>query len=111
MFKNLVSWFLIAIALMIVNSSPVFADSLNSGGEIFTNNCAACHAKGGNIIRRGKNLKAKTLKRNQLDSVERIASLVTQGKGNMPAYGDRLTAQEIEAVSNYVLEQAAANWR
>ena len=67
--------------------------------------------QGGNIIRRGKNLKAKALKRNHVDSQDAIVSLVTHGKGNMSAYGDRLTTEEIAAVSQYVLEKAATNWR
>ena len=99
---------LIAIAL-IVNPHP--AEASDSGGELFTANCAGCHPKGGNIIRRGKNLKAKALNRNRVDSQEAIVSLVTGGKGIMPAYRDRLTAEEIDAVSHYVLEQAATDWK
>jgi cytochrome c6 len=84
--------------------------SLESGSTIFQAECAACHQGGGNIIRRGKNLKLKTLERNHVETVEAIQALVTQGKGNMSAYGDRLTAAEITAVSEYVLAQAAAGW-
>jgi cytochrome c6 len=98
----------IAIALTLINPYPAAAS--DSGGEIFTANCAGCHAKGGNIIRRGKNLKAKALTRNKVDSQEAIVSLVTGGKGIMPAYRDRLTTEEIAAVSHYVLEQAATDW-
>ena len=98
----------IAIAFILVNPYPAAAS--DSGGEIFTANCAGCHAKGGNIIRRGKNLKTKALKRNGVDSQEAVVSLVTGGKGIMPAYRDRLTAEEIAAVSHYVLEQAATDW-
>ena len=98
----------IAIALILVNPDPAAAS--NGGDEIFTANCAGCHAKGGNIIRRGKNLKAKALKRNGVDSEEAIVSLVTGGKGIMPAYRDRLTTEEIAAVSHYVIEQAATDW-
>lgn len=105
--KKFICICLIAIALTI-NPHPAEA---SSGGEIFTANCAGCHAKGGNIIRRGKNLKAKALNRNGVDSPEAIISLVTGGKGIMPAYRDRLTAEEIDAVSHYVLEQAATDWK
>lgn len=93
---------------MIINPNPALASV--SGGEIFTANCAGCHPKGNNIIRRGKNLKAKALKRNGVDSQEAIVSLVTKGKGIMPAYRDRLTPEEIATVSHYVLEQAAIDW-
>ena len=34
---------------------------------------------------------------------------MTNGKGAMPAWGDRLDEEEIEAVANYVFEQATNN--
>jgi cytochrome c6 len=111
MFKSIICSCLIAIALLTVNLHPVLADNLQGGAEIFATNCAGCHPNGGNIIRRGKTLKAKALKRNHVDSQDAISSLVTQGKGNMPAYSDRLTTEEIAAVTNYVIQKAATNWQ
>ena len=81
------------------------------GAKVFKANCAGCHIKGGNIVRRGKNLKSKALRRNKVDTQEAVASLVTNGKGIMSAYGDKLTDAEIEAVSSYVLQRAAENWK
>lgn len=86
------------------------AAELDDGAAIFHTNCAACHAGGGNIVRRGKNLKQRALKRNQMDSLEAIASLVENGKNAMPAYKERLSQQQTIAVSNYVLEQAEQGW-
>lgn len=90
--------------------APVIAADLEQGAQVFSVHCAGCHVNGGNIVRRGKNLKLKTLERNGLDSVEAIAQLVTNGKGIMSAYGDRLTEVEIQNVSAYVLEQAEQGW-
>jgi cytochrome c6 len=107
----------IAITFVIILSTlitPVLADSTNDldpGAKIFEANCAGCHAQGGNIVRRGKNLKIKALKKNKVDTQEAIANLVTNGKNNMPAYKDRLTAQEIGDVSVYVLQKAEQNWK
>ncbi len=84
--------------------------SVELGQTIFQAQCAACHQGGGNIIRRGKNLKLKTLERNHVETVEAIQALVTQGKGNMSAYGDRLSIEAITAVSEYVLAQAQQGW-
>ena len=106
----------IAIAWVTTINFPAVAtetsnSSNTSPAKIFQANCASCHAKGGNIIRRGKTLKSRALSRNKLDNQQAIANLVTKGKNNMPAYGDRLTPAEIEAVSTYVLERAAENWQ
>jgi cytochrome c6 len=104
---------LIAIALSCVFaflfSVPAFAAP--DGAVIFENTCAGCHINGGNIVRRGKNLKLKTLQKNKMDSMEAIANIVRNGKGIMSAYGDRLSAAEIEAVSQFVLQQAEKNWQ
>ncbi len=82
-----------------------------SGEKLFEIQCAGCHAGGGNIIRRGKNLKLKALQKNKVDTLEAVVALVTQGKGNMSAYADRITPEEIQTVSAYVLSQAQKNWK
>ncbi len=81
------------------------------GEKIFELNCAGCHPNGNNIIRRGKNLKSKALHRNGYDSLEAITNIVTHGKNNMSAFGNRLSETEIQQVANYVLQQANNNWK
>lgn len=78
---------------------------------LFTVHCAGCHPNGGNIIRRGKSLKERALRRQGLTSVADIATLVTQGEGLMSSYRDRLSAEEIDLVSTYVWQQAQQNWQ
>lgn len=84
---------------------------LASGAKIFESNCAGCHINGGNIIRRGKNLKAKALKKYGYNSIEGIVEIVSNGKNNMSAYKDRLSQDEIKSVATYVLDQADKNWK
>jgi len=84
--------------------------SIATGDSLFTENCAACHANGGNIIRRGKNLKQRAMARNGYGEVSAIASIVTQGKGIMPSYAEKLSSEEIRAIAQYVHEQSEAGW-
>lgn len=106
---------IVAIAFIILIASintPVLADTnFDNGAKVFKANCAGCHVNGGNIVRRGKNLKMKALHRHKVDTLEAIESLVTNGKGIMSAYGDKLTQQEIADVSAYVLQRAEQNWQ
>ncbi|OCQ91373.1 cytochrome C6 [Nostoc sp. MBR 210] len=90
---------------------PANASDTTNGAQIFSVHCAGCHINGSNIIRRGKNLKKQALKKYNMDSIEAITSIVTNGKSNMSAYKDRLNEQEIHDVAAYVLEQAAKDWR
>ncbi len=106
-------WLRLAISvflLLITLLKPVRAEELNNGAKIFSIHCAGCHPQGKNIIRRGKNLKLRALQRNKVDNLEAIINLVTYGKNNMSAYEEKLSFDEIESVSKYVIEQAQKNW-
>lgn len=90
---------------------PTYAQAaVTTGAALFEAQCSGCHLNGGNIIRRGKNLKLNALQKNGYDTAEAIATIVSQGKNNMSAFSDRLNPEEIAIVSAYVLEQAEAGW-
>ncbi|MEG4116898.1 c-type cytochrome [Microcoleus sp. N9_B4] len=116
--KKILSAFLLILTLAFVeiatNSQIALADPATNpatAAEVFSANCAGCHINGSNIIRRGKNLKQKALKKYGMDSIANISNLVTNGKGIMPAYKDRLSEQQIIDVSAYVLSQAETDWK
>lgn len=69
--------------MLTVSITPSAIADIGNGAKVFEVNCAGCHINGGNIVRRGKNLKMKALKKNGMDSIEAIASIVTNGKNNM----------------------------
>ena len=81
-----------------------------SGKELFRNNCAGCHVNGGNIIRRSKNLKVSSLKRNGIDKPEAIAKIARQGIGIMDGYKDQLGDNGDLIVANWIWEQAQKAW-
>ncbi|MBD2295648.1 c-type cytochrome [Anabaena sphaerica FACHB-251] len=110
--KKLMTLILFTFCLWIINFT-LAANALDTqnGAEIFSVHCAGCHINGGNIIRRGKNLKKNALKKYGMDSLESITNIVTNGKNNMSAYKERLTTEEIQNVAAYVLEQAEKNWK
>ncbi len=80
------------------------------GKNLFKSNCAGCHINGGNIIRRSKNLKISSLKRNGVDNPEAIAKIARQGIGIMSGYEDALGDNGDMVVANWVWEQAQKAW-
>lgn len=109
----------VAIALPLSQLAPERAPTLTietpsaeapSPAILFEQNCAGCHVNGGNIIRRGKNLKRRAMVRNGYGEVDAIAHIITNGKGIMSAYGDRLNETEINAIAQYVHEKSEAGW-
>lgn len=102
---------LVCVGVLVLMAPAVRAENLELGATVFQTHCEGCHINGGNILRRGKNLKTAALKRNGYDSIEAVTKIVTQGKSNMSSFRDRLSPEEIAAVSAYVLAQAETDWK
>lgn len=96
--------FTMAIGLMGLTSASAqdAADDpaqLDAGKILFETNCATCHGLDGTGSDTGRNLTDIAIQ--QPDRSVHIAS-VTDGKGIMPAWGGRLTPDEIDAAVAYV---------
>ena len=91
----------IIISMLLLKASISHADDMiKVGANIFYNKeaCINCHilnaADGGN---------------NQLTK-KHVINIVTNGYGVMPAYKDKLTEKEIEAVATFVSKEGK-NWK
>jgi mono/diheme cytochrome c family protein len=78
---------------------------LVQGRDLYQANCVQCHGGSGGGGR-GPQLNGGAALVSYPDIADQIA-LVTDGKGGMPAYGDRLEPAEIEAVVRYTREVLA----
>ena len=76
------------------------------GEQLFETNCMGCHINGKNLIIPEKNLQKETLKNNGMDTVDSLMYQITNGKNGMPAFGGRLTENQIETIAYYVLERS-----
>ncbi|MCB4394705.1 cytochrome C6 [Synechococcus sp. HB1133] len=83
---------------------------ISDGAVSFEQHCAGCHINGGNIIRRGKNLKLKTLERDEIATVEAIAAIAREGRGQMSGYADVLGPDGDQLVAEWILMQAQNAW-
>nr|YP_010952332.1 cytochrome c553 [Gloiopeltis furcata]WMP14001.1 cytochrome c553 [Gloiopeltis furcata] len=95
--------------MLLVNQNT-FAADLDAGEQVFNANCSACHVGGNNAIMPDKTLKKDVLEDNQMNNVTAITTQVTNGKNAMPAFGGRLTDEDIDNVANYVLSQSEQGW-
>jgi mono/diheme cytochrome c family protein len=87
-------------------AGAVAQDAKTSPGQkVFQQRCAACHgADGSGDTMMGKQLQAKDLRTAEVQklSVDQMKKTVNAGQGNMPAFGDRLSDDEIAQVVTYV---------
>lgn len=91
-------------------SRPVHSFDLAAGEQVFSANCSACHAGGNNAIMPDKTLKKDALEDNGMNTTQAIKTQVTNGKNAMPAFGGRLTDEDIDNVANYVLNKSELGW-
>lgn len=92
----------VAFAVVSVASAQTAEDpaKVTAGEAVFTSNCVACHAADGTGVE-GRGRPLIGVAGQQPDRTVHIAS-VTDGKGGMPAWGDRLSAEEIDSAVAYV---------
>lgn len=96
-----------AAVLSLVFSLPALAAD---GGALFKTKCAMCHgADGAGTTAMGKKLGVRPLGsaevQKQSDSV--LTGIVSKGKAKMPAYGGKLSADEIKALVAHIRTFAA----
>jgi cytochrome c6 len=113
--KRLLSAILLVFAAVsFVFNNPAWAGDAAKGAQIFSANCASCHMNGKNVVNTTKTLKksdlAKFLDGYKDDPLEAIKHQVTMGKAGMPKFLGRLSNQDIEDVSTYVLDQSEKGW-
>jgi cytochrome c6 len=99
-------------AAAVIATQPAFAGNVGAGEQVFNANCAACHAGGQNVI-----MPEKTLEKEALDqylaggrSEKSIITQVTGGKNAMPAFGGRLSDEDIADVAAYVIKSSDEGW-
>lgn len=72
---------------------------VDAGKIVFETNCAGCHGVDGSGSSTGRPLVG--IAAQEADRGVHITS-VTEGKGNMPAWGERLSVEEIDSAVSYV---------
>jgi mono/diheme cytochrome c family protein len=100
--KNIVRSLLGLLIAALVLSTASFADG---GADTFKAKCAACHgASGAGDTGMGKTLKLRDLgsAEVQAQSDEELTTIITKGKGKMPAYDGKLTKEQITDVVKYI---------
>jgi|SRR5215475_827346 len=79
------------------------------GEDIFKANCASCHgADGAGKTTVGKVLKIRDLRSQdvQKQSDADLNQIIAKGNDKMPAYGGKLTKEQIEELVSYIRELA-----
>jgi len=78
------------------------AAALADAKEVFTKKCAGCHgADGAGKTTMGEKMGVTSLVGTKLSAAE-LVTVISDGKKKMPAYKEKLSADEVKAVADYV---------
>ena len=96
----------LAIAIVLgVAALPGFGQSANnSAASTYKTNCVSCHGQDGRGTAVGKSLHAADFHSAQVQqqSDAQLAGVIADGRGNMPAFGTRLSKDQIDALVKYI---------
>ncbi|HEY6972639.1 MAG TPA: cytochrome c [Candidatus Angelobacter sp.] len=104
--RNMI-WALLCILgiAVLINLSVVSSSAQSSAETMFKTKCAVCHgADGKGESAMGKKLGAHNLGSPQVQGQTdaQLTAILTKGQNKMPAYGDKLTADEISGLIKYI---------
>jgi len=90
------------LCLVVVFATPLFAAD---GAALYKANCNTCHGPtGAGDTPAGKMMKAKPLGSAEVQKLTdaEINATITNGKNKMPAFGKKLSADDVKALVTYV---------
>jgi cytochrome c6 len=95
------------LALFIISfqGTVLAAPQDQAGQTLFKSNCATCHSQSGAPTAVGKSLNAPDLGSEpvQNHTNAQLQQTISNGKGNMPAFKDKLSPAEVNSLAAYVL--------
>ena len=95
------------LASAMVLALPSLLQAESDSAKTFKTNCVLCHsANGSGDSTTGKTLKARDLRTAEVQkqSDAELATLITKGKGKMPAFGAKLSTDQIKSLTAYIRE-------
>src|SRR5579859_49886 len=95
----------LALIFLAAAVCPTWLAAQSDAAALFKSKCVMCHGEdaSGNTPS-GKALKAKDLRADetQKKSDAEIAAVVTNGRGKMPAFGQKLKPEQIQQLVGYI---------
>jgi mono/diheme cytochrome c family protein len=95
----------VSLGLLVVAVALSTASFAEGGADTYKAKCAVCHgATGAGDTAMGKNLKLRDLGSAdvQKQTDDELSTMITKGKGKMPAYDGKLTKDQISEVVKHI---------
>jgi|SRR5687767_14330793 len=90
------------IAVLVIGAMPALAGGATDGAVIYKSKCAMCHGADGKKVNKATGVRDLTSAEVQKQTDAQLSKITTDGKGKMPAYKTKLSAEEISAVVAHI---------
>jgi cytochrome c6 len=93
----------LGIICFLTGAATTYAQS--DAAKIFKTNCVLCHAADGSgNTSAGKVLQAKDLRSDEVQkqSAAALVDVITNGKGKMPAFGNKINPEDVKSLVVYI---------
>jgi mono/diheme cytochrome c family protein len=87
--------------ILFVLAALAFAGAAHADAALYQQKCASCHGKDGKPTTIGQKMGAPDLHAAK-GSEKEIAAVIASGKAKMPAYKEKLTAEQIDSLAKYI---------
>jgi cytochrome c6 len=88
----------------ILFAAPIFGQD---GASLYKSRCASCHGadgKGDTAIGKSMHLRSLASPEVQKESDQELTAIIADGKGAMPAYKGKLSAEQVKDLVGYIRE-------
>ncbi len=107
-------WAALSVVLSLLLGAAAFAadkgggkagDAGKTGEQLFRDNCASCHANGGNVITPAKGLRQKNLAANNIKTASDIVKVMRNPGAGMPKYDEKtIPDPEAKKIAYYIIK-------
>lgn len=88
---------LLVVFLLMLSTPPIRYNSISNGKSLFDHYCAQCHGKDGTKRKYG----ASNLQKSKLSNIDYL-KVIMNGRGKMPAWGNKLSSKQIKEIIDYL---------
>lgn len=94
----------IVAALALATTGLAFAEDGNPGMDLYNKKCAMCHGKDGVAKKMAEgSANFNDAEWQKAASKDDVVKMINEGKGKMKGFADKLSAEEIGQIADYVM--------
>ena len=93
---------MVPLLIVTLGAGATAVSAAEDGKALYEAKCASCHGKDGTAKAMAKGSRSFNDPAFQSESVDAIVKVTADGKGKMPGYKDKLSADQMQAIAAHI---------